>query len=175
VGRRALGLLSVVTDRKGGGTSAASIPMGTWVVSVTRSDDNAVSVGTLQTEYPYAQDLSRVPWRQTPPPGTGGLWCHHVSRCARLRLSAWEGSEVTMCPTASNPTFRHRMTPASPRVLWCQTPPPDTEGLWRRHVLRGARPRLPAREGSGVTTCPVAPDSASRHGSALKSPRVPLR
>jgi hypothetical protein len=41
--------------------------------------------------------------------------------------------------------------------------------------LRGVRPRLPAREGSGVTTCPVAPDSASRHERALKAPRVPLR
>jgi hypothetical protein len=177
----------------GGGRPPPPSLWATWVVSVTRSDDSAVSVGTLQTGYPYAQDLSRVPRRQTLPPGTEGLWCHHVSRCARLRLPVWEGSEVTTCPTASNPTFRHGMAPASSRVLWCQTPPPDTEGLWCRYVSRGARPHLLLREGSDVTTCHVAPGPppdegglwchhvshgfrpASRHGRALASPCVTRR
>jgi hypothetical protein len=51
------------------------------------------TVSTLQTGYPRAQDLSRVPQRQTlhpvgkgssvaaaldPPPGAGGLWRHYV-------------------------------------------------------------------------------------------------
>jgi hypothetical protein len=41
------------------------------------------------------------------------------------------------------------------RVLRHQIPPLDTRGFWRHHVSHDIRPRLPARDGSGVTTCPT--------------------
>jgi hypothetical protein len=125
---------------------------------------NCSAIGTLQTGYPYAQDLSRVPRRQTPPPGMGGLWRHHMSHGTRPRLPAWVGSGVTACPMAPDPATRHGRALASPRVSWHQTPPPDPGGLWRHHVSHGTKPHLPAREGSGVTMCLMATYPTSRHG-----------
>jgi hypothetical protein len=60
----------------------------------------------------------------------------------------------------------------SPRVPWHQTPPLGMGGLLRHRVSPGTRPRLPTREGSGVTTCLMAPNPISRHGRALASPCV---
>jgi hypothetical protein len=129
------------------------------------------TVSTLQTEYRYAQDLSRVTRRQTPPPSAGGLWRHHVPHDARPCLSAREGSNVATCSAASDPASRRRRAPASPHVPLHQA-------------------RLPAREGSGVATCPTALDPppstgglrrhhvphgarpASQHGRAPMSPRA---
>jgi hypothetical protein len=91
-----------------------------------------------------------VPWRQTPP-GTGGLWRHHVSHGAIPHLLARKGSGVAMCLVASDPASRHRMAPTSLRVPWHQT-------------------RLPIREGSGVAMCPTGP--ASRRGRSLASPHA---
>jgi hypothetical protein len=78
------------------------------------------TIGTLQIRYPYAQDLSQVPWHQT----------SHL---------AWEGPSVTTCP----------MTPVPPHGeggLWCRhvshssRPASHVGGLWRRGMSRGTRP-----------------------------------
>jgi hypothetical protein len=115
------------------------------------------AVDTLQTGYPYAQDLNQVLRHQTPhlpqegsgvsmcpmapgpPLGEGGLWCHHVSR-------------------GSRPASWCRRALASPRFPWHQAclsagegfgvtmcpsildPPPGVRGLWHRHVSRSTRP-----------------------------------
>jgi hypothetical protein len=57
-------------------------------------------------------------------------------------------------------------------TLQCRTLPSNQGGLRRRHVSYGSGSRPPDREGSGITTCPVAPNPASLIGRAPASPRV---
>jgi hypothetical protein len=104
-----------------------------------------------------------APWHETLPPGTGGLWRHHVSHGARPCLPAREGSGVATCPMAPDPTWHGRAL-ASPCVPRRHTPPPGTEGLRRCHVPRSVRSRLPAQDDSDVATCPVAPDPPPDEG-----------
>jgi hypothetical protein len=57
------------------------------------------NIGTLQTEYPCAQDLSLVPLCQTPHPageGFGVIACPHNSR----PTPGAESSDIAMCPIA---------------------------------------------------------------------------
>jgi hypothetical protein len=113
-----------------------------------------VTVGTLQTGYPYAQDLSQVQRHQTPHP-------------------AREGSDVATCPVTPG-------LPPDEGGLRCQQCPAVSDlpsgagGLWRHGVSRGTRPasrqgrapvspcvpwfqtRLLVREGSSVTTWHMA-------------------
>jgi hypothetical protein len=49
-------------------------------------------------------------------------------------------------------------------TLQYRTLPSSQGGLRPRHVSNGSRPRLPAREGSSVVTCPVALDPTSPMG-----------
>jgi hypothetical protein len=65
---------------------------------------------------------------------------------------------------ALDPTSRHERALMSPCVPWCQTPPLDTERLWRHDMPHGTRPHLPAQEGSGIVMCPVAPDQPLSEG-----------
>jgi hypothetical protein len=124
-----------------------------------------------------------------------------LSRVPQLRthLPAQEGSGAAMCPLALDPASLLGRAKALPRVLQLQTlppyqgqlrrcyvslgsepylsqlraPPPCSGGLRRCYVSLGSRPCLPAREGSGAATCPLAPDPASLLGRALKLPRIP--
>jgi hypothetical protein len=57
-------------------------------------------------------------------------------------------------------------------VLWLQKLPPSWGGLWCHHVSCSPRPCLPARVGSGATTCPTAPDPASLLVWASAPPHV---
>jgi hypothetical protein len=113
-----------------------------------------VTVGTLQTGYPYAQDLSQVQRHQTLHP-------------------AREGSDIATCPvTPGLPPdeggLRCQQCPAVPDL------PSGAGGLWRHGVPRGTRPasrqgrapvspcvprfqtRLLVREGSSITTWHMA-------------------
>jgi hypothetical protein len=99
----------------------------------------------------------RVSWHQTPPPGTGGLWRHHVSHVNIPHLSTREGSGITMRPMApspppregglwcchvphgSSPPSQHGRAPVSPHAAWCQVQPPDTGGLRRQNVPPGSQ------------------------------------
>jgi hypothetical protein len=117
-----------------------------------------VAVDTLQTGYPHAQDLSPAPWCQTP----------HL---------AGEGSGAAACPGGSRPTpgvgelwHRHvphgtghaihqERAPMTPHVPRLQTRLPVPRALASPHAP-WHRARYPAGEGSGVTTCLVAPDSS---------------
>jgi hypothetical protein len=54
-----------------------------------------------------------------------------------------------------------------PRVLRLWILPPCSGGLRRCHVSHGTGSCLPAREGYGAATCPMAPDPASLLGRAL--------
>jgi hypothetical protein len=118
--------------------------------------NNGNIVGTLQTGYLYAQDLSQVPRRQIPHPArersgittcpvtsdplpdAGGLRCRHLSRgsrpasLCRRALASWRV-----------PWHRARLSAGEGSgVATCPTvsdPPPDAGGLWRRHVAHGSR------------------------------------
>jgi hypothetical protein len=129
---------------------------------------------SVPCRYPYAQDLSQVPRRQTPhlaregsgvatcpmtldpPPGEGGLWCHHASRGSRhasqcrktlaswhvpwhkARLLTGEGSGVTTCPMIPDP-------------------PPSVGGLWRRHMALGGLWATSKREILNRSTYSIGP------------------
>jgi hypothetical protein len=57
-------------------------------------------------------------------------------------------------------------------TLQYQTLPSSQGGLRRCHVSSDFGPRLPDREGSGVTLCPEAPDPTSLIGRDVVSSRV---
>jgi hypothetical protein len=139
-------------------------------------------VGTLQTEYiqPSSQDNEQdVHPHVTPlqywtlPSSQGGIWCCHVSSGSRSYLPAREGFGVTTCLTASDPASMLGRAPVPPHVQWLQILPPCSRGLWCCRMSHGSGPRLIAREGSSVATCPMAPDPTSPLGRALVSPCVP--
>jgi hypothetical protein len=67
---------------------------------------------------------------------------------------------TTTCPTAPNPASLLGRAPVPPRVTRLRTPPPSSGGLRCCHLSHGYGPRLTAREGSGVATCPMALDPA---------------
>jgi hypothetical protein len=73
------------------------------------------------SQHRRAPTSPRALWCQTPPPSTGGLRHHHVSRDTKPRLSMREGPGVATCPAASDP-------------------PLGEGGLWCRHVSHGSRP-----------------------------------
>jgi hypothetical protein len=125
-------------------------------------------VGTLQTGYPCAQDISLVPQHRT---------LHPIGK----------GSGVAMCPAALEPL----LVPKSSGIATCPVAsgmPPDREGLRCHHVSHGSRPASqcgraltrhmppgpsPSRE---VLRCRhVFRESrpASRCRRALVSPRAP--
>jgi hypothetical protein len=62
--------------------------------------------------------LPRVPWLRIPPPRSGGLRCHNVSRGFGSRLPAREGSNAATYPTASDPASPLRRALTPPCVLW---------------------------------------------------------
>jgi hypothetical protein len=96
------------------------------------------TVSTLQTGYPYTQDLTQVPWRQTT----------HPTR---------EGSGVITCPVTSGPPFGegglrcHHVSSGSRHASWCGRALASWRVPWHRA-------RLLAGEGSSVVMCPVVPD-----------------
>jgi hypothetical protein len=111
--------------------------------------------------------LPRAPRLRTPPPYSEGLQCCHVSHVFRPCLPAQEGSGARICPMAPNPTSLLGRAPMLPHVSWIQTLPPCSGRLQCCHVSCGSRPYLPTQEGSGATTCPVAPVPASLLGRTL--------
>jgi hypothetical protein len=97
----------------------------------------------------------------------------------------WWNSTTASKPTSTNivkvawgkrywPHLRiHYLSRGRPRGHYWY--PTDRVPLCTRLKLssHNTRPCLPAQEGSGFSTCPMAPDTASRHVTALTSPRVP--
>jgi hypothetical protein len=73
---------------------------------------------------------------------------------------------TTTCPTASDPASLLRQALALPRAPRLRTPHPCSGGLQCCHMSHGSRPRLPAHEDSGATTCRTALDPASLLGRA---------
>jgi hypothetical protein len=57
-----------------------------------------------------------IPWRQTRPPDTEGLRCHHVSHSVRPHMPARKGSGVTMCLAVPDPASQHGRALSSPCV-----------------------------------------------------------
>jgi hypothetical protein len=74
---------------------------------------------------------------------------------------------TTMCPTAPNPASLPRWAPTLPRAPRPRTSPPCLGSLRCCHVSHDSGSRLPAREGSGATTCHMAPNFTSLLGRAL--------
>jgi hypothetical protein len=103
------------------------------------------TVGTLQTRYPAYKLESKI--RKT---------YYHMPYNVGSCLPAREGSGATTCPTTLDSVSLFGRAPALPRVprLWIL--PPCSGGLWRCHVSYGTEPCLPAQEGFGAATCPVA-------------------
>jgi hypothetical protein len=77
----------------------------------------------------------RVPWLQLPPPGSGQLRSHHVSRGTSSRLPAQGSFGAVTCRMAPAPTSRLRAAPRPPRVPWL--PPLGSGQLRDRHVSHG--------------------------------------
>jgi hypothetical protein len=88
-------------------------------------------------------------------------------------LSLKQGRRTATCPTSPDLAFLLGRDPALPCVPRLRIMPPCSGGLGRCHVPRGFGSCLSAREGSGVATCPAAPDPASLLGRALALPHVP--
>jgi hypothetical protein len=82
------------------------------------------------------------------------------------------GFGADTCPAALEAASQLGWAPAPPRVLSPRILPPCWGGLRRRHVSCGPGPYLPTGVGSGVTTCPTAPDPTSLLGWAPAPPRV---
>jgi hypothetical protein len=96
----------------------------------------------------------------------------HMHYSSGSRLPAREGSSAATCPATPDPASLLGRVPVLPRAPRLRTPPPCSGGLRCSHVPRSSGPCLPAREGSGVATCPAAPDpSLLRRAPAL--PRAP--
>jgi hypothetical protein len=106
--------------------------------------------------------LPRALWLRTSPSCWDGLRRCHVSYGSGLRLPTEVGSGVATCPTALDLASTLRWAPMLPHVLMPRTSPFGWGGLWRCHVPRDFGPHLHAEVGSGATTCPKAPDLASR-------------
>jgi hypothetical protein len=147
-------------------------------------------VGTLQTGYHRAQDLSPASRHQTlnpagegssaaacprssrPTPGARELWhrhvplapstppvrkglrCHHVTRDSKP-ASRYEGLQHHHVPRGTELATRQRRAPKSSRISRLQTHPLRRKALMSPHV-RGTR--TTARQGFGITMCPVAPE-----------------
>jgi hypothetical protein len=116
---------------------------------------------------------------------------YHVPYGSEPCLPAEVGSDAATCPMAPDPTSLLGKSLMLPRVARLWTPPPCSRGLRYYHVSHGSRLHIPAREGSGATTCPwlwipppcsgggsgavmchVAPYPASLFGRAPVLPRV---
>jgi hypothetical protein len=82
------------------------------------------------------------------------------------------GSGAATCPVTLNLASLLGWAPVPPCVLWPRTLPPYWGWLWPHPMSYGPGPYLPARVGSGTTTCPVASDLASLLGWAPVPPCV---
>jgi hypothetical protein len=121
-------------------------------------------VGTMQTGYPCIQTSSQDKEQGVHPrtamcsvapdltPCRRGLRCCHVSCSSGPHLPI----EVSLL--------------CVPRP-WSS--PPCRGGLQRCHMSCSSGPLLPAKEGSGATVCPTAPDLASLLGWAPALPCAP--
>jgi hypothetical protein len=85
-------------------------------------------------------------------------------------LSPRQGRRTATCPTASDSASLALELPCVPRL---QILPPCSGGFRCCHVSRGSESCLPAHKGSGVATCPTAPDPASLLERASVLPHVP--
>jgi hypothetical protein len=108
--------------------------------------------------------LSRVLWLQISPPDWGGLQRCHMSYDSGPQLPAEVGSDAAMSPMAPDLASRLRWASALPRIHWLWTSPLGWGELQRYHMPYGLRPRLPTEVGSGVATCPMAPNVAPGWG-----------
>jgi hypothetical protein len=91
----------------------------------------------------------------------------------RTRLPARDSSGATLCPVALDPASLLGRASALPQVPWLRILPPYLGGLRRYHISHGFGSCLPTREGSGIVTCPTAPDPASLLGRAPALSCVP--
>jgi hypothetical protein len=136
-----------------------------------------VTVGTMQTGYPCAQDLKHQPHDSRPVPGARELWLRHVplgtehatyqerasvSPCAPWHIARHppgKGFGVITCPEAPGPPLSEEARPCAGR-LWrhhvteAPGPPPSTAPVSPRVLWLQAR--LLVQEGSGAAMCPVA-------------------
>jgi hypothetical protein len=128
------------------------------------------TVGTLQTGYLRAQDLSPAPRRQTPhptgegsgatacpcgsrpAPDTGELWHRHVPRGTGHATRYGRASVSSRVPRLQT-RLPVRRALASPRIPWHRAHHPAGKGSGVATCLTAPDPS-PAREGSGVATCP---------------------
>jgi hypothetical protein len=117
--------------------------------------------------------LPRVPRLRILPPCSGELRRCHVSRGSGSCLPPQEGSDAAMCPTASDPSSLLKRAPELPCVPWLWILPPCSGELWCYHMSCGSGSFLPTREGTGIATCPVAPNPASLLTRAPTLPRIP--
>jgi hypothetical protein len=120
-----------------------------------------LAIGTLQTGYHHTQDLSPVPWCQTPHPtgeGSGATACPCGSRPASSARLIWHRY---MHHGTGHFTRQERASilPRVPRLQTClpvRRDPVSPCAPWHRA-------RHPTGEGSGVITCLMALDSSSTH------------
>jgi hypothetical protein len=106
-------------------------------------------VSTLQTGSP------RVP---------ASRWVKGQSVCSRAATRS----------AALDPASLLGRAPVLPSALWLWILSLYQEGLRCCHASYGSGSHLPAREGSGVAMCSVAPNSTFLHGRALALPRILL-
>jgi hypothetical protein len=103
------------------------------------------------------------------PPVRGGLRCRHVSRGSKLAFR-YGGLWRHHVSHGIGPTTRQGRALESPRVSRLQTRPLREKALASPHV-RGIRTTV--WQGSGIVTCPVAPDPPPCAGG-LWSHHVPV-
>jgi hypothetical protein len=96
-----------------------------------------------------------------------------TSHAAQTQFPYQDGLRPATHPATPDLTSLLKRAPVPPSVSWPRTLPPYRGGLRHCRVSHGSRPRLPTKEGSGVTTCPTALDPASQRGRALALPRIP--
>jgi hypothetical protein len=135
---------------------------------------------------PESSGSDMCPEAQSTPPTRRGLRCHHVphgiehttqqerapvSPRARgtKRATRRERSPVLPRARSTEPVTRHERAPESPRASQLQARPMRRKALT---LPRDRGTRTTAPQGSGIATCPVAPDTPSG-AEGLQSRHVP--
>jgi hypothetical protein len=126
-------------------------------------------VGTLQTGYPYAQDLKDQPHGSILVPGARELWLRHVPRGTE-HATCQERAPVSSC--ALRHIARHPPGKGS-GVATCPDAPsasPTRKVLWCCHVPRGIEP-ITQQERTPESPCASRLQARPLRRKALTSPR----
>jgi hypothetical protein len=97
-----------------------------------------------------------VPYR----PGTP-VYKLQVNTKSGACIHVFSGSDAATCSVAPDPASLLGRALVRPHAQWLRTPPPYYRGLRYHHMSSGSRSRLPAKEGSNATVCPMASGRAS--------------